>query len=48
MRAFLLKCMEASLFADFFAQKDHELAVTVESLFEEYFAEVFNQGESPG
>ena len=48
MRAFLLKCMENYIFEDFFAQKDHELASTVEALFESYFIEAFNTEESPG
>ena len=48
MRAFLLKCMENDLFEEFFEQKDHELASTVETLFESYFAEAYNSEESPG
>ena len=41
MRGFLLKCLESDIFADFFAQMDTELALAVESLFEEYFMPAF-------
>lgn len=41
MRAFLLKCMEESVFDEFFAQKDHDLVATIESLFQDYFSEAF-------
>ena len=48
MRSFLTKCLEAGIFNDFYAQKDAELEGAVESLFNEYFAEEFNNSETPG
>lgn len=48
MRAFLLTCLEGNIFNDFFVHKDQDLALTVDSMFQEYFAEAFSQSETPG
>ena len=48
MRQFLLKSQSLGLFDTFWAEKDSQVAVAVQQLFEEYFAESFAQSPTPG
>ena len=45
---FIVKCLENGIFDDFYAQKDAELTLAVESLFEAYFLEIFQSSSTPG
>ena len=48
MCVFLLKSLTKGLFADFFAQKEQDLNMTVDALFKDHFEDAFKKSQTPG
>ena len=46
MRQFLLKCLQAGIFEEFYARKELELESAVENLFNEYFFEAYSHSKT--